>query len=91
MGRRIRQHLFLLVGLFTLGLYASLSLVPALGPLVRVLIIPAYVGWLAWTWLVISLTGPLPSPLPLWVNAIGALVALVPYFGLDWLRHTRST
>jgi hypothetical protein len=92
----LRRHLFLLIGLLTLGLF---FLVAALGGaretgmahtlagLMRVLIVPMYLVWLVLTMLHVAIAGPgrLPGPFEPALFVFTFFAGLAPYVLADYV------
>jgi hypothetical protein len=88
MRRIFRRHLFLLIGLLSLGL---LFLPSGLGrgPM-QVLIMPMYLVWLGWTMAEVAIVGPygvhgVPHAIGVVVSGLGILAGLAPYALADYV------
>ena len=95
-GRVFRRHLFLLIGLFTLCLFFLVAgldragkseAAHALAGPMRVLIVPMYLVWLAFTMAEVAIIGPvgLPGVFGTVVSYIGMAAGLAPYALADYV------
>jgi len=100
MGRRVRkalrQHVWLLIGLLSLGLFFLVAglegagkgeAAHALAGPMRVLIVPMYLVWLAISMAQAAIAGPvgLPGPLRAVVSGISLVLGLAPYALADYV------
>ena len=92
----VRRHPAFLVGLLTYALFLSVEWLGragypgvgrALGPVLRVAIIPMYAVWLPFTILMVALTDPVghPTALTRLVREVGLAAGLLPYLLVDLL------
>jgi hypothetical protein len=96
----LRRHLFLLIGLLTLGIFflvagldrtgKSETAAALAGPM-RLLIVPMYLVWMVFTMALVALFGPrgIPGPLGVAVSFIGFAAGLAPYVLVDYLLQRR--
>jgi hypothetical protein len=104
MGRKfallLRRHLFLLIGLFSLGLFFLVAALDRAGqsaaaanlaPLMRVAIVPIYLVWLPLTVLLVKIFGPGGPPIALspTIMLLEFAAGLAPYALLDYLLNRR--
>lgn len=100
-----RRHLFLLIGLLTLGLFFLVAVLDrtggtetaqALAGPMRVLIVPMYLVWMVLTMALVAMFGPhgLPGPFGAVLSAISLAAGLAPYaladYVIDRWRHAAS-
>ena len=94
------RHLFLLIGLFTLGLFYLVAVLDrtgaaeaagALAVPMRVLIVPMYLVWLVLTMAQVALFGPSgwPAPIAAAMSGITMAAGLAPYALADYLLDRR--
>jgi hypothetical protein len=104
MGRKLahllRRHLFLLVGLFSLGLFFLVAgldragqsgAAAKLAPVMRVAIVPIYIVWLLLTIVVVKIFGPGGPPMMFspTIMLVEFIAGLAPYVLLDYLINRR--
>jgi hypothetical protein len=98
-----RRHLFLVVGVLTLGLFCFVAALDgagkreaaeALAVPMRILIVPMYLVWLLLTMAHVAMAGPhgLPAPFAAIVSGISFVAGLAPYAIADklldlWRRY----
>ena len=91
-----RRHMFLLIGLLTLGLFFLVAgldsagkreTAQALAGPMRTLIVPMYLVWMVIAMVQVAIAGPvgLPSPFGVVVSGIGMAAGLAPYALADYL------
>ncbi len=93
----LRRHLFLSIGVFTLGLFFAVALLDrahqtgisqALGGVMRVLIVPMYLVWLLLTMAEVAIFGPhAPSAVAKLITVVAVPAGLAPYVLADYLMH----
>ena len=95
-GYAFRRHLFLLIGLLTLGLFFLVAgldrtghtgAADALAGLMRVAIVPMYLVWLVLTMALVALAGPggPHGPLAAVIGGVGMIAGLAPYAFADYV------
>jgi hypothetical protein len=93
-----RRHLFLLIGLFTLGLFFLVEVLNRAGKCetanvlagpMRVLIVPMYVVWVMITMAQALISGPgdLPGPFRAVLFGMKLAAGLAPYAFADYIFH----
>jgi hypothetical protein len=89
-----RRHLFLLIGLLTLGLFfpvaalgGEIGFAHALAGPVRILIVPIYLVWLLLTMALVAIVGPhgLPGPFAVVWSGFSFFAGLAPYALADYV------
>jgi hypothetical protein len=93
LGRVLRAHPFLLLGVLTYALFLTLETSEArTGPeangmagVTRVLILPMYVGWLLATVMIVQLFGPTPTLGTTVLRALHITFGFAPYILADAL------
>lgn len=91
-----RRHLFLLIGLLTLGLFFLVAALDRAGKVeaahtlagpMRVLIVPMYLVWMLLTMAYVTIAGPFgpPGPFAALVSGISFIAGLAPYALADYV------
>jgi hypothetical protein len=94
--KSLRQHVLLLIGLLSLGLFFLVAglegagkseAAHALAGPMRVLIVPMYLVWLAISMAEAAIAGPvgLPGPLRAVVSGVSLVLGLAPYAVADYV------
>lgn len=90
-----RRHLFLMIGMLSLGLWFLAAESGAGGPVLQgplfILIAPMYIAWLAETAMLVAIAGPFipPGPIGTVVSLLNFGAGLAPYILADYIRNRR--
>ena len=96
MRHAFRRHLFLLIGLLSLGLFFLVAALDRAGIIeaanalagpMRVLIVPMYLVWMLLTMVQVAIIGPLglPGPFAAVVSGINFVAGFAPYVIADYV------